>query len=166
MSVILLIFQVRRRSGFITCLSEMAGSKSSLCVRRFWVTLLIFLPPFFFCRGDLDVCLLRRQMEFGQRGSAFWLNMCVFLQCLLPSDCTVDLSAKAWHCCWQALTLQSIVYLWKCYYVLNIYYSSLVLKVTLCHKIALRFQSFEEKLFFCPRLSVTVLESALPFVSL
>lgn len=57
---------------------------------------LVNLPTsLFFCRGDLDVCLLRRQMEFGQRGSAFWLNMCVFLQCLLPSDCTVDLSAKA-----------------------------------------------------------------------
>lgn len=134
-----------RRFGFMAGLWEMARSKSSLCVKSFWFILLISKPPLFY-RGDVDVHLQRTQMEFGQTST--FERLCfsakhVFILAVSASqwcygDRTVDSSAKAWQRCWKALTLQSIVYLWKYYYVLNICYSSLVLKVTLYHKIALR----------------------------
>lgn len=130
----------------------MAGSTSSLCLKSFWFILLISITSPFY-RGSGCVYL--------EDAAGIWTCHALQKLCLLVERVysnSIRFAAvllwfqrrslwAAWQGFWRDLTLQSIVYLQKYYYILHIYYSSLVLKLTLHHKIALRFQSFEQKLF-------------------
>lgn len=114
-----------RRFEFITGLSEMARSKSSLCVKSFWFILLISKPPLFI--GGIWMCVSREHRwslarPAPLRDGVFQPNTCLFSQCLLPSGVTViallillqrldSAAEKLWHC--KALfTCESIIMFW------------------------------------------------------
>lgn len=119
---------------------------------------LVNLHTFSIYRGDLDVYIWRTQLVFGHSSTSeepCLLAKHVFILAAFASQwCCCDFpvdppkkadraSEKVWHR--KALFIcESIIMLW-----ISIIHL-LVLKLTIYHKIALRFQSFEQKLFLSP----------------